>query len=144
MVDEVKFKLATSLVDFLHLRNIRNEARFFLTNNQSHISIYRQLLFYFFKPSNLSFFLATQGGFVVGYLGITHDKSKNCFLVTEVVREDFRGMGIGIQMLDFAKDRYSPLVAEIFKDNNPSINLHLKAGFRVSGETLNLIKMQYG
>ena len=126
-IDHLIIKNAKTIGDYLFLRQLRNEVRLNMTGSTNLISLIDQIQFYFLKPANTPIYIAFLKNKRVGYLLIRH--TNNAYWLTEAILSKHRHLGIATALINFAKERYSPLKAEIQKSNQASINLHIKSGF---------------
>lgn len=118
----ISIRPAEGITDFLFLRDIRNQNRQFMTGTQEKITLIQQFRFWRSRPE---VYIAEIDGLRVGYLLI-----KGSF-ITECVSPKFRGFGIGLQLVEYAKSIKKDLIAVIRTDNITSIRLHHKAGFQL-------------
>jgi len=100
-----------------------------MTNNTARISYMQQLLFYMRKPPNVDIYIAFVGSKRAGYLLLRRESSTT--MITEAVKESYRGIGVATQMVRHAQDICPDLTAEILIDNTGSIRLHQLAGFKL-------------
>jgi ribosomal protein S18 acetylase RimI-like enzyme len=136
-IDHLIIKNAKTIGDYLFLRQLRNEVRLNMTGSTNLISLIDQIQFYFLKPANTSIYIAFLKNRRVGYLLIRH--TNNTYWITEAVLSKYRHLGIATALINFAKEQYSPLRAEILKSNQASINLHTKCGFALHASYENLV-----
>lgn len=127
------FKLVTTLADAQRVRMIRNECCRFMTNHQQTITSRQQREWFrkVYPCSHSYLYLYFYGRQCVGYGALRNDG--DCLWVTEAVRKSYRGKGIGKAILSSLKQRSTPtpLRAEIWSYNTPSLVLHLKSGFEL-------------
>jgi ribosomal protein S18 acetylase RimI-like enzyme len=134
---ELSITEASSLRDYLFLRALRNEVRHLLTNDTSHIGYLRQLRFYLSQrqgsraPDTAKIFIARVKSRRAGYLLVK--PMADGTRITEAVAAKFRGSGVGRRLVQYARDHYPDLVAEIRPDNTASIALHEAMGFTREG-----------
>jgi RimJ/RimL family protein N-acetyltransferase len=140
-VDKIKIRPASGIIDYFWLRQLRNESSHFLTGNSSNISAFKQFLFFLNTPSFIKIYIVNVNNIRAGYLLIRKDGDV-CF-ITEVLKANFRGFGLGTSMIDFAKTLTSHLIAEILITNLASIRLHEKNGFNLISSKDNIVKYQY-
>lgn len=142
------FKPVSSLSDAMVVRRIRNECRSYLTNDTSYISIPRQIYWYFTyyrkaaHTDKYRIFIAHNNkGQPVGYGALNLLDGK--LFITECISEKFRGQGFGNEiikkLINIARNRKLPLIAEIRASNKISVALHTKCGF-----TLDATKLKSG
>lgn len=112
----------------MFMRKLRNQVRFLMTDFTGSISILRQFQFWLKTPPEIQPYIALLGSKRVGYLLVKKTGGK--FLITEVIDEKYRNLGLGSQLIDHARLIYGNLRAEILKSNTPSISLHSKNGFK--------------
>ncbi|MDO8503813.1 MAG: GNAT family N-acetyltransferase [bacterium] len=135
---DINFKLVNTLSEALIVRRLRNECRTSLTNYTRHISILRQIYWYFsyyrraVHTNVYRLFIARNNEDVpIGY-GALHTQGKQ-LSVTECVAPEYRRQGYGSAILknliSIAKKEKLPLVAEIWATNKNSIALHTRCGF---------------
>jgi GNAT superfamily N-acetyltransferase len=129
---KIDIRVASSIPDYLFLRQLRNQVRFEMTNSSDPIGYLQQLRFYLSKPSNVSIYIAWIDANRAGYL-LLRQEAGNC-LITEAVDEPFRRKGVAAKMIRFAQDCRARLTAEILVGNTASIKLHQAAGFEFSGD----------
>lgn len=145
MTQEIYCKQAKTISDVLVVRRIRNECRTFLTNYSGHISIPRQIYWYFSyyrQAANSGVFqliiASNPSRLPVGY-GVLSLINKELY-VTECVAEKYRGQGYGSAILkhliSVANKQKLPIVAEIWASNQNSIALHKKYKFVQSGSKM--------
>lgn len=98
-------------------------------------------------------FVYETDGRVVGYIVISPHSSRECYKgVAEIsvyIDEKYRGRGIGTVLLTKVKEEarkqgYWTLYSNIFTDNEASIKLHEKCGFRVVGIRDRIAKNKLG
>lgn len=135
--DHLIIKNAKTIGDYHFLRQLRNEVRLNMTGSTNLISLVSQIKFYFLKPANLTIYIAFFKNRRVGYLLIRH--TNNAYWLTEAVLSKHRHLGIATALINFSKERYSPLMAEIKKSNQASINLHIKSGFVLHDSYENIV-----
>jgi hypothetical protein len=124
---KIKIRIADSISDFYFTRKLRNSVSHLLTGNPNQITHFKQLLFCLYKPKNIKLFIVEIDRIRIGYLLFREEN--NTTFITEVISEGFRGRGIGMLMLEFAKQKYNHLTAHIIPSNIHSINLHNSNGF---------------
>lgn len=145
MTEEIHFKPVETISDALIVRRIRNECRSFLTNYSGYISLPRQIYWYYSyyrraaRVKTFQLFIASNRNEVpVGY-GALNLMDKQLY-VTECVTEKYRGQGYGSAILAnlilVGKKQKLPLVAEIWANNQRSIDLHKKFRFVLSGSKI--------
>ena len=120
---------AKGIMEYLAIRKIRNDNRFFMTAVHNRISLFHQLMFCWFMPKDFSLYVCTEYGKVVGYMLLR--KEQNTCLITEAVDRRYRGKGIASDMIQFAQLLCKRLAADILNTNIASINLHEKMGFKL-------------
>jgi RimJ/RimL family protein N-acetyltransferase len=135
---KMTFKPVISLSDIFAVRRIRNECRLYLTGRTDHISIPRQIFWYFTyykqaaKTGKYRIFIARDGKDRVAGYGAIHRLDRK-LLVTECVAEKFRGQGVGFlilkRLMGITRNEKLPIIAEIRATNKISIALHKKCGF---------------
>ena len=86
-----------------------------------------QFQFFLNKPHNIDLYIVKLYNKKIGYLLIR--KSNNNNFITEVIEEKYRGLGIGSYLIEFAKNKYQNLEAQIFLNNYSSRRLHEKNNF---------------
>lgn len=150
------FKIVESLREALQVRELRNSCRQDLTNHREHISVLRQVRWYFtdYRTAKRSFqyrlyLLRDELQSPVGY-GALYLRNEELF-ITECVAPKYRGQGHGRiilqQLIEIARSEQRNLVAEIWARNTPSLALHRKAGFEIEssygreGEELQLHRL---
>ena len=128
-----------SIKHALIVRKIRNTCFQYLTGDPKRISLPRQLIWYVFsyrrqlreKKYRLYLF-KNKSDVSIGYGALK--LSENCLHVTECVSEGQRGRGYGRtilkSMIEISKRESRPLIAEIWSDNDRSITLHERNGFK--------------
>jgi len=124
----IKIKKAKNIFDFLFLRKLRNDNRYYMTRKHTKIGLFQQLWFYLKARSNFDLFIIYLSNKKAGYLLI--NKVKNLYFITEVVDEKYRKLGLGTKLILFAQDKYPSLTAEIFSKNLASIKLHSSNNFK--------------
>jgi hypothetical protein len=137
----VHISIAKSPVDFLFLRKLRNEVRQNMTNLTEHLSVWAQLKFYIFRPSNMEIYIARFKGRRVAYM-LLSDKDGCCF-ITEAVSESFRKKNIALTMIKFAQTIRTSLFADVLVTNLVSQKLHEKAGFSKITQQNNIIRYSF-
>lgn len=137
----LKISKATSLTDFLFLRQLRNDVRQKLTNLTKHLSVWDQVKFYLNRPPNIEIYIASVDGQRFAYL-LLCDKGDSCF-VTEAVVENYRKKGLALALINFAKTLRPVLIADILDTNFASRKLHEKAGFIEISQYNNIVRYQY-
>lgn len=138
---KVKIRIASTITDYLFIRRLRNSVAHLLTGNSNKISFKQQLWFFLFRPKNVQLFIAELEEEKIGYLLLRLEKTTT--FITEVICEDFRGRGIGAQMIEFAKSQFDHLTAHIIHSNIPSINLHISNGFKSVYENEKFICLEF-
>jgi len=118
---------AGTFLDFLYIRNLRNSVRFLLTGSTRKISLIEQIYFFLNKPQHIDLYIVKLYNKKIGYLLIRKSNNKN--FITEVIEEKYRGLGIGSYLIEFAKNKYQNLEAQIFLNNYSSRRLHEKNNF---------------
>lgn len=124
----------------MQVRKLRNSCRDHLTNHRDHIGILQQAVWYIRhyhrarETAEYRLFLARNNeGLPVGYGALAEDAGR--LLVTECVAPKYRGLGHGKwilnRLLDIAREENRDVVAEIWADNDRSIAMHEKAGFKL-------------
>jgi len=121
------------LPDYLFIRRVRNENRRMMTGNQKYLTLWDQLKFWWKKPSNMHLYVARIDRKRAGYL-LLHTVGGLTY-ITEVVSAEYRREGIGAAMISFAQVKHQKLLAEIWEFNQQSVNLHIRSGFRLHGES---------
>jgi RimJ/RimL family protein N-acetyltransferase len=137
---DTTFKLADNLLEILAIRELRNNCKFFFTNDTSHIGLFRQIYWYFtyYKKASKNniyrVYLLSNNGIPVGY-GALHSKDGQLY-ITECVAQQYRGQRFGStilrNLLNIAKEENMQVVAEILATNKASIALHNKFGFNLT------------
>lgn len=124
-----------SLKQALEVRVIRNDCRKFMTNDQSYISVFKQVWWYFFKykTSNDKCYVLYEKK-PIGY-GFIH----NGFLSLGIIRS-YRGKGAGRVLLKFLMESSSKL--EVFKKNKRAIKLYRSEGFKTYKRTEKTLLMK--
>jgi len=120
------FRRAWNLSDYLELRRIRNSGCEFLTNFSGRIGVFKQLKFWLHRKDH-EIYIFSYKGETVGYISISC--ANQCYLITIVMLPGFRGAGLGKIAVNYIKQFYSPMVAEIFANNIRSIKLFESCGF---------------
>ncbi len=123
------------------LASIRNQCRHLLTNNQEEINASMQTawfnqIYIQQNPQNYWIWLLKeidqQEEAIIGYFAVK--EAEEGMYVTEGLLETKRGMGLGSFMLNamISNELFnkSPLLADIFNHNHPSVRLHKKFGFK--------------
>jgi len=90
----------------------------------------RQLRFWSCRRNHEIYLLSYEDN-DVGYVSFVHREGSA--YVTIVVLPGYRGKGLGKLAIDYLKQFYNPIVAEIFASNLRSIALFEKCGFHFSG-----------
>jgi len=129
---EFDIRVATSISDYLFLRQLRNQVRYQMTNSTAPVGYWRQFRFYLSKPPNVKVYIGWMSAKRAGYL-LLRQESASCF-ITEAVDERFRRAGVAARLVHFAQECYADLTAEILLTNTASIELHQSAGFQFSGD----------
>lgn len=93
------------------------------------------------KPKNIKLFIVEIDRVRIGYLLFREEN--NTTFITEVIGEGFRGRGIGMLMLQFAKQKYNHLTAHIIPSNLNSINFHKSNGFKNVFSQDKLVILEY-
>jgi len=126
---ELKIIRTISIFDFFYIRNLRNSIRLNMTGNTNYISLYKQLLFFFNRPKNITLYVVTLKNSNIGYI-LIHMKERKIF-ITEAIEKNHRQSGIGTFLLDFIKNEYQDfeIFADILHKNIASSKLHEKNGF---------------
>lgn len=134
------FNPLNSINDALVVRDIRNQCRTYLTNYTGYIGILRQIYWYFTyyrraaREGTYRVFLTRNSkNQPVGFGALLrHDQE---LLVTECVKEKYRGKGYGQailkKLINIGKREKLVLVAEIRNTNKASIALHEKNKFKL-------------
>ncbi len=136
---------AILLGEYLKIRKIRNANFQKLTGTRRKIGLLEQIKFFLFKPKNFHVFVSFTDKKISGYMLIkrtivvSEGQFKSAAFITEVVDEKYRNKGIAKQMIKESQEEYPVLIAEIWKDNIPSIRLHEKMGFKLTGENDNIL-----
>lgn len=139
--------------DALIMRKIRNEARLFMTNDTSSISIFRQLKWYFktLKPQqtkgDMLGFLFESDGQDVGF-GLISVKEGKYFL-TGAIKESQREQGLGKKLFaQLVKSVPSSVVwLEVLDSNTVARKLYEALGFKktshkeVAGRKVSIMKL---
>ena len=137
--DDLSIYNVNSVKHALIVRKIRNTCFRYLTGDPKRINLLRQLIWYFFsyrrqlreKKYRLYLF-KNKSGISIGYGALS--LRKDCLYVTECVSEGQRGHGYGRiilrSMIEISKRESRPLIAEIWSDNDRSISLHERNGFK--------------
>lgn len=120
---------AILLSEYLKIRKIRNANYQNLTGDRRKIGLWEQIQFFLFKPKSILVFVSFTDGKISGYMLIK--ETETAAFITEVVDEKYRGQGIAQKMIRDAQDDFPSIIAEIWKDNLPSIRLHEKMGFKL-------------
>lgn len=136
---------ATSELDIMQMREVRNEVREFMTHNQDEITEAQQQEWFKeeYEPgldSRFVGFIALEDIRPLGYGLITRREGKWC--VSGGFRKEARGKGYGEAMFshltDYAHDELG--AAEIWLDvwafNHPAIKLYKKLGYRLAGDEM--------
>jgi len=123
---------AILLNEYLAIRKIRNDNYQNLTGVRRKIGLWEQIKFFMFKPKNVSVFVSFTEGKISGYM-LIKETEEGAF-ITEVVDKKYRNKGIAKKMIREAQDNYPVVVAEIWKGNIPSVRLHERMGFKLTGE----------
>lgn len=118
--------------EYFKIRKIRNDNFQHLTGDRRKISVWEQIKFFLFKPKNISVFVSFTEGKISGYMLLK--ETENAVFITEVVDKKYRGKGIGKKMIREAQNHYPVVMAEIWKENIPSIRLHESMGFKLIDE----------
>lgn len=123
--------------EYLKIRKIRNDNFQYLTGVRRKIGLWEQIKFFLFKPKNVLVFVSFTDGKISGYMLLKETES--AVFITEVVDKKYRGKGIGKKMVLEAQKHYPFVIAEILKDNVPSIRLHESMGFKLVDEKDNIL-----
>ena len=124
----------------LLVRRLRNGCCAYLTNYRQPIGRLRQLTWFFrsYRPSYRSgayriYLLTGPGGEAIGY-GALQLRDRQLY-ITECIDAAHRGQGHGSAILQsliaIAQTEGRELIAEIWASNQPSIQLHRRAGFEL-------------
>ena len=128
----ITVRKAKTLIDYLHIRMLRNENRHLMTRDSSKIGLFRQIKFWINTPKNMKLYIAFSDRVPVGYMSLREDFGKT--YITEVVSSKHRNLGVGAEMIDLAQYLKNELFAEILLNNLPSIRLHERCGFVIDHE----------
>lgn len=137
--DDLSIYSVKSMRHALIVRKIRNTCFQYLTGDPKPINLPRQIVWYFFsyrrqlpKKKYRLYLFKNNSGVPVGYGALS--LSENCLYVTECVIEGQRGRGYGStilrSMIEISKYENRSLIAEIWSDNDMSISLHERNGFK--------------
>jgi RimJ/RimL family protein N-acetyltransferase len=133
-------KVASSLVDVMRVRGLRNSCRSYLTNYKGHIGPIQQMIWHFskYQPARKSgqyrlYLLRDNQGAAVAYGALALEDDK--LLVTECVGEKHRRKGYGsavlAELIDVALSERRDLLADIWATNQASIAMHERSGFQL-------------
>lgn len=123
----MKVKKVTSLKDAMIMREIRNECRDFMTNDQSYIGAGRQLWWYirYAITPYLKAYLYYYKGEPFGF-GLVRGN-----IITGGLKEKYRGKGLGEQLFKDLCERTENMTwLNVFADNIPAYTLYKKIGFK--------------
>lgn len=129
-----------SVFDALQVREIRNQCRFFMTNDVSELSIVKQLYWYFFlykkknKEGTLRCFLLKSSTKSLGF-GVIRE-IHGTYWLTGGLGEKYRGKGIGTVLFQkIIQKAPSPIIwLEVLESNSVARKLYKKLGFKKSSE----------
>jgi len=118
--------------DFMEVRRIRNECRTKMTNDQSHISIWRQFRFYYsYKFNRYITVYMWRGGLwnvCIGY-GVIHRIGGKAWL-TGGIGKGFRGLGFGEAVFKaLISSLYEDAWLDVLSDNIEALSLYRKLDF---------------
>lgn len=138
MSDLIEFREPTSLGDWLAMRSIRNECRFFMTNDQSKISLRQQWRFYrMYKRSKNRYaaVVAYLFGTPVGFGLISWDDGMRAWISGGVMKK-YRSQGIGRDLFYYLSSHALPRPAflEVLKTNQRAYRLYESLGWTEQDE----------
>lgn len=70
---------------------------------------------------------------IVGFVGITENYIAGIFVV-----KDYQSQGIGKELLEFIKKKYSHLSLNVYKRNVRAIDFYLKSNFKILNEQIDI------
>lgn len=125
---------ASSIKDFITIGQIRNTCRCYMTRDQEHISISRQVRFYFRYYITNKFQIIYIGrndqGKKIAYGLISYDDNLEPW-VSGGILPKYRDQGYGIQLFKFLSEGWSSSVwLEVLESNTRALKLYTKLGFR--------------
>jgi L-amino acid N-acyltransferase YncA len=132
----------SSLGDYMFVRDLRNQTRHFMTNDQRPISRLQQFRFMLNPPPGIHLFIALAERKRAGYLLLRERNATSCY-ITEAVVDRWRGKGMATHMIEFAKTRKPVLIADILDTNRASIGLHEACGFQFVGSQNGILTYRY-
>jgi ribosomal protein S18 acetylase RimI-like enzyme len=140
----VVFRNAVTLVDAMGMRRVRNTCRDFMTRDQSKISIWRQMWWWWTMPFNFKPMVVEEGGRIVGYgLVIQED---GYALVTGGLLPSHRGRGIGTQLFEYlamtAESLGVKAALEVLPENHAGLRVYRKLGFVETRRCGGIIEME--
>jgi RimJ/RimL family protein N-acetyltransferase len=122
-----------SLADYLWIRKLRNENRHLMTGDARRISLWRQIRFWMDQKPGIQLYIVRHEGRRAGYL-LLREREAGCAYITECIAKEAQGEGIGRELVRFAQQRRSNLIADVLPSNQPSIRLHTRNGFVLESE----------
>ena len=103
------------------IRNDKRVKRGFI----EHKNITKKQQIKYMKKFEKNYFICLCGKTPAGYIGVIGND------IRVATHPDFQGKGIGLFMVNYIKKRFKRVQAKIKIDNNASINLFKKAGFKL-------------
>lgn len=90
--------------------------------------------------SGYEYYIASQEGHFVGYIGLVPNEMPGKIILSKIyVQKEARGTGVGMQFLEFAKQRSIDVGAKtmwltVNRDNESSIRWYKRKGFSITNE----------
>lgn len=103
---------------------------------ENHIKWFKRK--YFDHPAeNFCFVLENSSGLIIGYCRFDYNCDYNNFLISVAVDSDYHGQDLGHMLLKSSLKKFKKrgkMIAEVQKDNKPSIKLFQKNNFKIFKE----------
>jgi GNAT superfamily N-acetyltransferase len=122
---------ATGILDALAMRRVRNTCRAFMTRDQSRISVFRQLRWWFSRPPSVHPYVAVYQGETIGY-GLLVQELERAWLTAGLLPHE-RGRGFGTEIFRFLMGEALKLALtpylEVKLSNRVGRRVYKKLGF---------------
>lgn len=125
MLFVLKIVPVTTLKQALVVRQIRNACREYMTRDQSKVSFFKQLRWWFFKPKTRRVVMVTNHGYEIGYGVINGNEITGCIL------KDWRGEGAGRFLFEYlTREVPKPGSLEVLSSNIRARRLYESLGWK--------------